>query len=596
VLGVISFQDVVKRLVAAKLKPSSTPAGSIMTENPVVLDADQTFLDAMYKMKEGRFLNLPVVEGASSRTLGLVNVMDLVQCLCKLGGDDGGRTFWSSTMQDEEGWESGSDAGSVASHHSSTRGGGGNIDEPSPEDVVVRTVKSLRPSSPLVLPKTTMITDIVKSMLHKRVVAALLTGKDGTLEGIITDKDIARRVVAVGKRPEETRGEEVMTPSPTTVGSDADCVDALTKMVKGGFTHLPVVDDGARVAGVLDIARCLDDAIRRLEGMEMRKLKAANTSSTDGAMQALLAQAAQGGVKDPALLMQFMKLLQESSNSSGGSTTSRAAFPTVREILLETQASVILTPNSTAREVAKAMEKCRKAVVITEKSALVGIVSFKDIMSRVIYKGLSPDSTLASEIMTPFPNSIEADKTLLDALYEMRNGRIMNLPVVEPLNDGKVLGVVSVMEVVVALSRLGGSSTDDGGRAFWTSTMGSKDDEAWESGSDTGSVRSNLSYDGWRMGTSVTTPTARAKVATKKLVKDLAYSKALAVGGGSSVLEAAKLMEKEGSAAVLVTENRGRVLAGILTDNDITRRVVGSFKSIHETLVQAVMTKVGYLL
>ena len=44
--------------------------------------------------------------------------MEIVQSLSKLTGkDDGGRSFWASTMggEDEDGWESQSDAGSMRS-------------------------------------------------------------------------------------------------------------------------------------------------------------------------------------------------------------------------------------------------------------------------------------------------------------------------------------------------------------------------------------------------------------------------------------------------------------------------------------------------
>lgn len=127
-----------------------------------------------------------------------------------------------------------------------------------------RTVKRLRLSRALTVPETTTVYDACRRMAARRADALLLTDSNALLCGILTDKDIATRVVARELNLEETPVSKVMTRNPVFVLSDTLAVEALQKMVQGKFRHLPVVENGEVVA-LLDIARCLYDAIARME-------------------------------------------------------------------------------------------------------------------------------------------------------------------------------------------------------------------------------------------------------------------------------------------------------------------------------------------
>lgn len=72
------------------------------------------------------------------------------------------------------------------------------------------------------------------------------------------------RVVAEGMKPEETAVSKVMTRNPVFVTSDTLAIEALQKMIQGKFRHLPVVENGEVIA-MLDITKCLYDAISRVE-------------------------------------------------------------------------------------------------------------------------------------------------------------------------------------------------------------------------------------------------------------------------------------------------------------------------------------------
>ena len=99
--------------------------------------------------------------------------------------------------------------------------------------------------------------------------------------------------------------------------------------------------------------------------------------------------------------------------------------------------------------------------------------------SRVLAKELDPDSTLVSEVMTPSPESVEPEMSLLDALHLMHDQKYLHLPVV---CEGATKGLVDAMDVMNATM---GDGSGEGWRTFWEQTLEVDDDE-----SDTASQRS----------------------------------------------------------------------------------------------------------
>jgi CBS domain-containing protein len=84
----------------------------------------------------------------------------------------------------------------------------------------------------------------------------------GRLAGMVTDRDIAIRVVAEGKDPGSTKVGEVASRDLVTVDPQQDLDEALRLMAQHKVRRLPVVEEGGRLVGVLaqaDIARQGDD-------------------------------------------------------------------------------------------------------------------------------------------------------------------------------------------------------------------------------------------------------------------------------------------------------------------------------------------------
>ncbi|XP_076904964.1 CBS domain-containing protein CBSCBSPB3-like [Bidens hawaiensis] len=107
-------------------------------------------------------------------------------------------------------------------------------------------------------------------MAAHHVYAVVLTDADGQISGILTDRDIAIRVLAEGLRPRSTvLSNIVTTKKPVFVSSDTSAADALQTLVKGNFRHLPVLENG-EVVGLPDITKSLYDAVCRVERADER--------------------------------------------------------------------------------------------------------------------------------------------------------------------------------------------------------------------------------------------------------------------------------------------------------------------------------------
>ncbi|HEX6838330.1 MAG TPA: CBS domain-containing protein [Polyangia bacterium] len=89
--------------------------------------------------------------------------------------------------------------------------------------------------------------------MRAHVVGALPVVDRGQLVGIVTDRDLALRVVAPGERPWETYVREVMSRAPATCRADEELDVAVGRMLARRERRLVVVDEGNAVRGMLSV-------------------------------------------------------------------------------------------------------------------------------------------------------------------------------------------------------------------------------------------------------------------------------------------------------------------------------------------------------
>ena len=76
--------------------------------------------------------------------------------------------------------------------------------------------------------------------------------RNGELAGILSERDIMNRVVAVGRTPGTTAVSEVMTANPRAVPVDESVEECLFIMREFGFRHLPIVEE-KRLVGLVSL-------------------------------------------------------------------------------------------------------------------------------------------------------------------------------------------------------------------------------------------------------------------------------------------------------------------------------------------------------
>ena len=74
------------------------------------------------------------------------------------------------------------------------------------------------------------------------------------LVGIVTDRDLALKVVAEGRDPQTTKVEEVMTRKLITCRPDDDVESAMKAMAQYQLRRIPVVDEANRLVGIISQA------------------------------------------------------------------------------------------------------------------------------------------------------------------------------------------------------------------------------------------------------------------------------------------------------------------------------------------------------
>lgn len=95
-------------------------------------------------------------------------------------------------------------------------------------------------------------------------VGALPVMRDGSLVGILSERDVMNRVVAVGRTPGTTAVSEVMTANPRTVDAGESIEECLFIMREFGFRHLPIVE-GNDVKGLVSLRDVLMYQVAQIE-------------------------------------------------------------------------------------------------------------------------------------------------------------------------------------------------------------------------------------------------------------------------------------------------------------------------------------------
>jgi CBS domain-containing protein len=105
--------------------------------------------------------------------------------------------------------------------------------------------------------------------------------------------------------------------------------------------------------------------------------------------------------------------------------------------------AVSIQPKATALEAAEMMgAEGIGAMVVLDGGKLVGIISERDVVCRVVAKRRNPETTLVSDVMTTAVRTITDDFSIDRALEIMHQNKFRHLPLID--GRGQVIGMVSM--------------------------------------------------------------------------------------------------------------------------------------------------------
>jgi CBS domain-containing protein len=126
-----------------------------------------------------------------------------------------------------------------------------------------RSIRDTMTSDPRTVGPSAPVAEAARAMKEENVGAIPITEGD-RLVGMVTDRDIAVRVVAEGKDPQSATVGEIASRELVTVDPDQSLDEAARLMARHQVRRVPVVEEDGRLVGILaqgDVAQLGDDAL-----------------------------------------------------------------------------------------------------------------------------------------------------------------------------------------------------------------------------------------------------------------------------------------------------------------------------------------------
>ncbi len=115
------------------------------------------------------------------------------------------------------------------------------------------------------------VSQVARAMRREHVSPVPVASDEGTREliGIVTDRDLAIKVVAESRDPNRTIVSDVMTNTIVVCREDDDLSSAIAAMEEHQIRRIPVIDQGGRIVGIISQADVATRAYATGRTMEM---------------------------------------------------------------------------------------------------------------------------------------------------------------------------------------------------------------------------------------------------------------------------------------------------------------------------------------
>ena len=211
-VGIFTEKDVLKRVVSADLDLRTTKIQEVMT-SPVRAVVEETrIVDAFARMYRGKYRHL-LVRGRRGKIIGILSMRRILNLAVELGQGA------SET----------------------------------------RMVADIAAATPVLVDESTTVRATV-DLMNQRGLTAIIATKDGAPSGIFTERDLLKRVAALGIDVKATAISQVMTAPIIKMPRSALVGDVLAEMYRQDIRNMPVSGTGGEVVGLLSMPEILQYA------------------------------------------------------------------------------------------------------------------------------------------------------------------------------------------------------------------------------------------------------------------------------------------------------------------------------------------------
>ncbi len=208
IVGLVSETDMVRKVMAADQADTTIPMGQIMSSPLHTIASHRSMLDASHTMEQYGVRHLCVAKG--EEIVGLISIRDLV------------RYFVYAES--------------------------GPIRE---LDNVYRPLSVLMQTSIETIDCDVPVFQAAQQMAHKKV-GALLVRQDGELKGIVTERDLVKKVLSEEEDAKHLTVKAVMTHPLIDIDINRTIHDASDLMAEKWIRHLPVTEN-RKIVGILSV-------------------------------------------------------------------------------------------------------------------------------------------------------------------------------------------------------------------------------------------------------------------------------------------------------------------------------------------------------
>ena len=121
-----------------------------------------------------------------------------------------------------------------------------------------------------------------------------------------------------------------------------------------------------------------------------------------------------------------------------------AGMVLVRDVM--TKNPKVVRRDTSVQEVVATMNKFDiSSVIVVQEERPVGIITHKDIMSKIVQSRIPPDAVTAREVMSTPVVTISEDVSIEEAVRLMSKKNVKKLPVV---TDHKLVGIITSLDLV----------------------------------------------------------------------------------------------------------------------------------------------------